>query len=155
LSPPDCFREGERMLFIDPDECIDCDACRAECPVEAIFPEDEVPEAWKEFVALNREMAATCPQIIDRKEPLALRPAESLVGEGRGKGRRCRRSADHGARITRPRGGRTPSRRRSTPPGLQVQPGEIREDGGERPVVAATLGVPPAATELRALPLNP
>jgi ferredoxin len=59
------------MLFIDPDECIDCDACKAECPVEAIFHEDEVPEAWRDFVALNREMSAACPPIFDRKEPLA------------------------------------------------------------------------------------
>ena len=77
VCPCDCFREGEQMLFIDPDECIDCDACMPECPVEAIFHEDEVPEAWKGFVALNREMAATCPPITDRKEPLARRPAES------------------------------------------------------------------------------
>jgi ferredoxin len=65
------------MLFIDPDHCIDCDACRVECPVEAIFPEWEVPEEWKEFVDLNREMAATCPPITDRKEPLAGRRMES------------------------------------------------------------------------------
>jgi ferredoxin len=77
VCPCDCFREGERMLFIDPDECIDCDACKVECPVDAIFHEDEVPEAWVGFVALNREMAATCPPITDRKEPLARRPAES------------------------------------------------------------------------------
>jgi ferredoxin len=73
VCPCDCFREGEEMLFIDPDECIDCDACKAECPVDAIFHEDDVPEAWKEFVALNREKAATCPPITDRKEPLAQR----------------------------------------------------------------------------------
>jgi ferredoxin len=62
------------MLFIAPDECIDCDACRIECPVEAIFHEDNVPEHWKEFVGLNREMSAICPPIISRKDPLA-RPA--------------------------------------------------------------------------------
>ena len=76
VCPCDCFREGERMLFIEPDECIDCDACKAECPVDAIFHEDDVPELWKEFVALNREMAAICPPIVDRKEPLARRVAE-------------------------------------------------------------------------------
>ena len=74
VCPCDCFREGERMLYIDPDECIDCDACKPECPVEAIFHEDEVPEAWGGFVALNREMAAKCPPITARKEPLASRP---------------------------------------------------------------------------------
>jgi ferredoxin len=71
VCPCDCFHEGEQMLFIDPEECIDCDACRAECPVDAIYPEDEVPESWTDFVALNREMAASCPPIVDRKEPLA------------------------------------------------------------------------------------
>jgi ferredoxin len=76
VCPCDCFREGEQMLFIDPDECIDCDACKPECPVDAIFHEDDVPEAWREFVALNREMAATCPPIVDRKEPLARRGPE-------------------------------------------------------------------------------
>jgi ferredoxin len=61
------------MLFIDPDDCIDCDACAQECPIQAIYQEDDVPEAWKDFVVLNREMAAVCPPIIDRKEPLAKR----------------------------------------------------------------------------------
>jgi ferredoxin len=77
VCPMDCFREGERMLFIDPEECIDCDACVPECPVEAIFQEDSVPEPWKEFIVLNREMAAACPPITERKEPLAGRSAAS------------------------------------------------------------------------------
>jgi ferredoxin len=71
VCPCDCFYEGDQMLFIHPDECVDCDACRPECPVEAIFPEDEVPEAWKDFIDLNREMAGRCPPITVRKEPLA------------------------------------------------------------------------------------
>jgi ferredoxin len=62
---------------IHPDECMDCEACVPECPVEAIYHEDNVPEAWKDFVALNREMAAICPLITDRKEPLASRGAPS------------------------------------------------------------------------------
>jgi ferredoxin len=65
------------MLFIDPDHCTDCDACVSECPVEAIFHEDSVPEEWVEFVALNREMSAICPPITDRKEPLANRGRSS------------------------------------------------------------------------------
>ncbi len=77
VCPCDCFREGEQMLFIDPDECIDCDACRVECPVDAIFPEDDVPEPWAEFVPLNREMASICPPITERKEPLAQRDPNS------------------------------------------------------------------------------
>ncbi len=77
VCPCDCFREGDAMLFIDPDECIDCDACLPECPVEAIFQEDNVPEVWRDFVTLNREMAGSCPPITDRKEPLANRGASS------------------------------------------------------------------------------
>jgi ferredoxin len=77
VCPCDCFREGDQMLFIDPQKCIDCEACVPECPVEAIFYEDNVPEAWKEFVALNQEMAAVCPAIVERREPLANRGADS------------------------------------------------------------------------------
>jgi ferredoxin len=77
VCPCDCFREGDQMLFIDPDTCVDCEACVSECPVEAIFYEDNVPDKWKDFVALNREMAAICPPITDRKEPLANRGARS------------------------------------------------------------------------------
>lgn len=75
VCPTECFREGEQMLFIDPDHCTDCDACRVECPVEAIFHEDEVPEAWTHYIEINREMAAKCPPIAERKEPLARRKA--------------------------------------------------------------------------------
>jgi ferredoxin len=77
VCPSDCFREGDRMLFIAPGECIDCDACKPECPVDAIYYEEEVPEPWRDFIALNREMSLTCPPIVDRKEPLAGRDGES------------------------------------------------------------------------------
>ena len=73
VCPSDSFREGDEMLFIDPESCIDCDACIPECPVEAIYYEENVPEKWVDFVALNREMAAICPPIVERKEPLAQR----------------------------------------------------------------------------------
>jgi ferredoxin len=62
------------MLFIDPNECIDCDACRPECPVDAIFLDEDVPEPWADFIGLNREMAQSCPAISERKHPLAMRP---------------------------------------------------------------------------------
>ena len=55
VCPCDCFREGEQMLFIDPDECIDCGACVDPCPVDAIFPEDEVPEQWRNFIKINAD----------------------------------------------------------------------------------------------------
>ncbi len=77
VCPVDCFYEGELMLFIAPDECVDCDACIPECPVEAIYHEDNVPEPWRDYIALNREMAAACPSIVDRKEPLVPRKAGS------------------------------------------------------------------------------
>ncbi len=44
--PVDCIYEGERMLYIHPDECVDCGACEPVCPVEAIFYDDDVPEQW-------------------------------------------------------------------------------------------------------------
>jgi ferredoxin len=71
VCPCDCFREGDQMLYIDPTECIDCDQCVAECPVEAIFPEWDVPDEWKDFIQLNAEMSAKCPPITQKKTPLA------------------------------------------------------------------------------------
>ena len=53
VCPVDCIHEFERMLIIDPEECIDCGACEPECPVEAIFPEDALPEKWEPFVKVN------------------------------------------------------------------------------------------------------
>ncbi|MFO0454772.1 MAG: ferredoxin family protein [Planctomycetota bacterium] len=71
VCPVECFYEGATMLYINPDECIDCEACVPECPVEAIFHEDDVPEGMKEFIQLNAEMAPKCPSITERKKPLA------------------------------------------------------------------------------------
>lgn len=70
VCPADCFHEGEQMLYIDPDSCVDCGACEPECPVRAIFHEDGVPEEWRKFIALNREMAVLTPVITERKPPL-------------------------------------------------------------------------------------
>ena len=53
--PVDCIYEGERMLYIHPEECVDCGACEPACPVEAIFYEDDVPAEWKEFHPVNVE----------------------------------------------------------------------------------------------------
>ena len=52
-APVDCIHEAGRMLVIDPEECIDCGACEPECPVEAIFPEDALPDNWLAFVEIN------------------------------------------------------------------------------------------------------
>lgn len=55
VCPVDCIAEGEDMFFIDPDICIDCGACEAVCPVDAIFIEDEVPESEQKYIDLNRK----------------------------------------------------------------------------------------------------
>lgn len=55
VCPVDCIYEGEDMLYIHPDECIDCGACMPVCPVEAIFPEAEVPAKWASFTAKNAD----------------------------------------------------------------------------------------------------
>lgn len=57
VCPVDAFREGPNFLVIDPLECIDCDACVSECPVEAIYPDDEVPEEWEHYIDLNENLA--------------------------------------------------------------------------------------------------
>ena len=70
VCPVDCFREGPNILVIDPDECIDCSLCVAECPVEAICAEDDVPPEHQGFIALNAELSKLWSPIIERKDPL-------------------------------------------------------------------------------------
>jgi ferredoxin len=67
VCPVDCFYEGENMLVIHPDECIDCGVCEPECPVDAIKPDTE-PGAAEKWGELNREYAALWPNIT-RKKP--------------------------------------------------------------------------------------
>ena len=55
VCPMDCFWQDAQMLYIDPDNCIDCDGCVPECPVEAIFSEHNVPAAWTHYVQLNAD----------------------------------------------------------------------------------------------------
>ena len=69
VCPVDCFHEGPNFLVIDPDECIDCTLCVAECPVEAIFAEDDVPENQRIYIQLNAELAPLWKPIIERKDP--------------------------------------------------------------------------------------
>jgi ferredoxin len=71
VCPVDCFHEGPNFLVIDPEECIDCTLCVAECPAEAIFAEDDVPLAQNHFIALNAELAKSWPTIVERREALA------------------------------------------------------------------------------------
>lgn len=62
VCPVDCFYEGENMLVIHPDECIDCGVCEPECPAEAILPDtEEKAEKWLE---LNREYSEKWPNIV-------------------------------------------------------------------------------------------
>lgn len=57
VCPVEAFREGPNFLVIDPDECIDCDACVSECPVEAIYPDDEVPAEMEHYIEWNARLA--------------------------------------------------------------------------------------------------
>jgi ferredoxin len=69
VCPVDCFYEGENMLVIHPDECIDCGVCEPECPVDAIKPDTEPNlEQWLE---LNRKYAESWPNITSKKPSLA------------------------------------------------------------------------------------
>ena len=70
VCPVDCFYEGENMLVISPDECIDCGACEPECPVSAIFEEDELPEKWDGYREINERLAGEWPNIVDQKDPM-------------------------------------------------------------------------------------
>ena len=71
VCPVDCFREGPNFLTIDPDECIDCAVCVAECPVNAIYAEEDVPADQQQFIKLNVELARKWPSITKSKAPLA------------------------------------------------------------------------------------
>lgn len=72
VCPTDAFREGPNFLTIDPIDCIDCDACVPECPVEAIYPDDEVPEEWEHYIELNEKLAEEWDEnlINETKDPL-------------------------------------------------------------------------------------
>ena len=70
VCPVDCFKEGPNFLVIDPEECIDCTLCVPECPAEAIFAEDDVPDDQQHFIALNAELSRDWPAIIERKDQL-------------------------------------------------------------------------------------
>lgn len=63
VCPVDCFYEAEEFLVIDPDECIDCALCVPECPAEAIYADDELPEDQIDFIEINALLAPTLPNI--------------------------------------------------------------------------------------------
>ncbi|MDH5357230.1 MAG: ferredoxin family protein [Gammaproteobacteria bacterium] len=70
VCPVDCFHEGPNFLVIDPEECIDCTLCEPECPAEAIFSEDDLPDDQSEFLQINEELAKVWPVIAEKKDPL-------------------------------------------------------------------------------------
>lgn len=69
VCPVDCFHEGPNFLVIDPEECIDCHLCEPECPVDAIFADEDLPEAMNQFLDLNAELARNWPVINQKKAP--------------------------------------------------------------------------------------
>ena len=97
VCPVDCFYEGENMLVIHPDECIDCGVCEPECPVDAIRPDTEPDmEKWVEF---NRKYSEKWPVLVTRRDPLPDaeerdgKPGklEKILLRGAGRGRLIRR----------------------------------------------------------------
>ncbi|HLS04960.1 MAG TPA: ferredoxin FdxA [Wenzhouxiangella sp.] len=82
VCPVDCFHEGPNFLVIDPDECIDCTLCEPECPVEAIYPDDDVPDDQIHFIDLNAELAQIWPVITEMKPaPEDARKWEDVPGK--------------------------------------------------------------------------
>ena len=63
ICPVLCFHEGENMLVIDPEECINCDLCVAACPVEAIWKDRDLPDEWADFAQINAQYAQLWPVI--------------------------------------------------------------------------------------------
>ena len=70
VCPVDCFHGDDEMLYIDPDECIDCGACVPECPVEAIFDEAQLPEELNEWIKINADKAPGLPVVNEKGDAL-------------------------------------------------------------------------------------
>lgn len=70
VCPVDCFHADTDMLYIDPNECIDCGACVPECPVEAIYDEADLPEELKGWIQTNADKASKLPVISETQDPL-------------------------------------------------------------------------------------
>lgn len=83
VCPVDAFREGRNFLVIDPDDCIDCAVCVPECPVNAIYAEDDVPPEQRDFIATNARLAPLWPTITHRHEPLSTAAAMADRGDKR------------------------------------------------------------------------
>ena len=70
VCPVDCFYEGPNFLVINPNECIDCGLCEPECPVDAIFSEDELPADQIKFIEINEQLSKEWPNITQKKDAL-------------------------------------------------------------------------------------
>lgn len=70
VCPVDAFHEGERTVYINPDTCVNCDACVPACPVEAIFSEENLPSKWTNYIQINVDGAANHPVINQKKDPM-------------------------------------------------------------------------------------
>lgn len=70
VCPTEAFHEGENFLVINPDECIDCALCIAECPVNAIYKEDELPDEQAEFLQINADLSRRWPVILEKKSAM-------------------------------------------------------------------------------------
>jgi len=70
VCPVECFHGDDEMLYIDPEECIDCGACVPECPVEAIYDESQLPEDQQEWLKINAERSVKLPVVAEQGEPL-------------------------------------------------------------------------------------
>jgi ferredoxin len=70
VCPVDAFHESNRMVYINPDTCVNCDACVPACPVEAIFPEENLPAKFQHYLQINAEGAKSNPMLNQKKDPL-------------------------------------------------------------------------------------
>jgi ferredoxin len=68
--PVDCFYEGPEFLVINPDECIDCAVCVTECPVNAIYPDKDLPADQRDFLEINRHFSQIWPHADASSPPL-------------------------------------------------------------------------------------
>ena len=141
--PVDCIYEGGRMLYIHPDECVDCGACEPVCPVEAIYYEDDLPDKWRDYTQANVDFfddlgspggaskvgkTESDPDLIANLPPQVggvTDPASACGGRRRGLngGPACREARSAGAASgPRPRSRRRPSAFASRAPGVHRQP---------------------------------
>src|SRR5688500_16518371 len=74
VCPVECFYQDEKMLYIDPADCIDCEACVPECPVEAIYSEPNVPAQWQSYIQINADKSAALKasggHITEKQDPM-------------------------------------------------------------------------------------